>query len=81
MSTNFKSGVVDIRITRFAGKGGANLIVSRPCEQEKFDGGDVWDRLRRDRLIVTLAEAHQLAQTLMALSSEATADNIELDHE
>jgi hypothetical protein len=81
MSTNFKSGVVDVRITRFAGKGGANLMVSRPCEQDVFDGGDVWERLRTDSIRMTLIEARQLGQTLIALSSNTTADNIELDHE
>jgi len=72
-----------MRITRYAGGEGVGpkLMVSRPCEQETFNGGDVWDRLRTDSIRMTLTEARQIGQTLIALSSDATADDIELDHE
>ena len=77
MSTNFKSGVVDVRITRFAGKGGANLMVSRPCEQDMFASSDVWGRLKQDSIRMTLTEARKLGETLITLSSFETEDRIE----
>ena len=83
MSTNFKSGVLDIQITRFSGGAGvgAKLMVSRPCENDNFSASNVWGRLKEDSIRMTLAEAKQIGQTLIALSSDATADDIELDHE
>jgi len=88
MSTNFKSGVIDVEITRFAGGTGvdgkpigAKLLISRPCEERLFDGGDVWNRLTTDSIRMTLAEAKQIGETLIALSSEDTSDKVELNHE
>ena len=88
MSTNFKSGVIDVEITRFAGGTGvdgkpigAKLLISRPCEERLFDGGDVWNRLNTDSVRMTLAEAKQIGETLIALSSEDTSDKVELNHE
>jgi hypothetical protein len=83
MSTTFKSGVVDVRITRFAGGEGVGpkLMVSRPCEEKTFDVGDVWNRLTTDSIRMTLAEAKQIGETLIALSSEDTSDKVELNHE
>jgi hypothetical protein len=83
MSTNFKSGVLDIRITRYAGGEGVGpkLIVSRPCEDDNFSASNVWGRLKEDRIRMTLAEAKQIGETLIALSSEDTSDKVELNHE
>ena len=83
MSTTFKSGVVDVRITRFAGgvSVGPKLIVSRPCEKKTFEGYDVWNKLTTDSIRMTLAEAKQIGETLIALSSEDTSDKVELNHE
>ena len=83
MSTNFKSGVIDIRITRYAGGEGVGpkLIVSRPCEDDNFSASNVWGRLKEDRIRMTLAEAKQIGETLIALSSEDTSDKVELNHE
>jgi len=83
MSTNFKSGVLDIRITRYAGGEGVGpkLIVSRPCEDDNFSASNVWGRLKGDRIRMTLAEAKQIGETLIALSSEDTSDKVELNHE
>ena len=83
MSTNFKSGVIDIRITRFAGGDGigAKLMISRPCEEKTFDGGDVWNKLTTDSVRMTLVEAKQIGETLIALSSPKTSDQVEFEHE
>ena len=83
MSTNFKSGVIDIRITRYAGGEGvgAKLMVSRPCEDDNFSASNVWARLKEDSIRMTLAEAKQIGETLIALSSEDTSDKVELNHE
>ena len=83
MSTNFKSGVLDIRITRYAGGEGVGpkLIVSRPCEDDNFSASNVWGRLKEDRIRMTLAEAKHIGETLIALSSEDTSDKVELNHE
>jgi hypothetical protein len=83
MSTNFKSGVIDVDITRFfGGEGiGPKLIVSRPCEEKTFNGGEVWSRLNTDTIRMTLAEAKQIGETLIALSSVETAFQVERDHE
>ena len=83
MSTNFKSGVLDIQITRFAGGAGvgAKLMVSRPCEDDNFSASNVWARLKEDSIRMTLAEAKQIGETLIALSSPETSDKVERDHE
>ena len=80
MRTTFKSGVVDVRITRFAGGVGVGpkLIVSRPCEKKTFEGYDVWNKLTTDSIRMTLAEAKQIGETLIALSSADTSDRVEM---
>ena len=80
MSTIFKSGVTDIQIVRFAGKGGANLLISRRNKPRSFTAEEILHELNNDELLLTLDEAKEIGETLIALSSSETSKSVEIDY-
>ena len=83
MSTKFKSGVSGVEILRFFGgtEKGALLKVSRRNTQAEFSVEEARGRFNTDSINMTLLEARQIGETLIALSSEETTSKVERDNQ